>query len=247
VTEPAPRQVIREICARQGCRLAELGVDFDFEYSPPKGLETAPAMGKIDFRSSAPGRDSPLGPAALALLGRHQAANAAVALAVVEQLRSIGWTIPDQAARVGLAGLEWPARIEVVQRQPAVVIDTAHNLASTDALIDVLDESFSVRRRLLVFATTHDKDARGMLGRLLPKFDQVVLTRYLSNPRAVPPDELAAMAAELSRRPCRVSPDPADAWQQVCALAGADDLICVTGSFFLAAEIRAEIGPAAAS
>ena len=245
VTDAAPRQVIREICRQQGCRLAELGVDFDFVYCPPKGLESAPAMGSFDFHSSGPGRDAQLRHVALALLGRHQAANAAVALAVLDELRSIGWPIPDEAVRGGLARLEWPARVEIVQRQPVVVIDTAHNLASIDALIEVLDESFSVRRRLLVFATTHDKDARGMLQRLLPKFDHLVLTRYVSNPRAVPPEELAAMAAELSQRPCRVCQDPADAWQQVRALAGLDDLICISGSFFLAAEIRPRIRPAA--
>ena len=243
VTDPAPRRVIQEICRQRGCRLAELGIDFEVAYYPPTGLESAPAMGKIDFRSNGPGRDSSLLGAALALLGHHQAANAAVALAVVVELRSLGWTIPDEAVRVGLARLEWPARIELVQRQPAVVIDTAHNLASVDALVEVLDESFSVRRRLLLFATTYDKDVRGMLGRLLPKFDSVVLTRYLSNPRAVPPEELAAMAGQLSRQPCRVCQDPAHAWQQVRALAGADDLICVTGSFFLAAEVRRRVRP----
>ncbi len=241
VTDAGPRQVIREVCRVQACQLAELGVDFDFVYHPPKGLETAPALGKVDFHSSGAGGDRHRRGVKLALLGRHQAANAAVALALLEELRRIGWTIPEEAVRDGLAALTWPARVELVARRPAVVIDTAHNPASIDALIRVLDESFSVRRRLLVFATTYDKDMRGMLSRLLPGFDHVFLTRYLSNPRAVPPEELAAAAAEISQRPCRVCPSPAEAWTQVLALAGPDDLICVTGSFFLAAEIRQQI------
>jgi dihydrofolate synthase/folylpolyglutamate synthase len=247
VTDAGPRQVIRQICGQKGCRLVELGVDFDFAYHPPRKLETAPALGKVDFRWSSREGDYHLRGVPLALLGRHQAANAAVALAVLAELRRIGWTIPDEAVRVGLAELRWPARVELVARQPALVVDSAHNPASVDALIETLDESFSARRRLLVFATTYDKDVRGMLQRLVPAFDHLILTRYLSNPRAVPPEELAAVAAKISQRPSRVCRDPAEAWQLVCALAEPDDLICVTGSFFLAAEIRQLIRAASTS
>ena len=65
------------------------------------------------------------------------------------------------------------------------------------ALVEVLDESFSARRRLLVFATTQGKDVRGMLQRLLGRFDQVIFTRYLENPRGIPPEELQALAAAV--------------------------------------------------
>ena len=238
VLDSGPRQVIREICRREGCRLVELGVDFDFDYHPPRRLELAPATGKIDFWHKGQGKEHEFRDVSLSLLGHHQAANAAVALAVLAELRQTGWKVPERAIRVGLAKLEWPARVELVARRPAIVLDSAHNPASIDALTRVLDESFSAPRRLLVFATTHDKDVRGMLSRLLAKFDHVILTRYLNNPRAVPPEELAAAAAELTGRQCRVCRAPADAWEQVGTLAKPEDLICVTGSFFIAAEIR---------
>jgi len=64
---------------------------------------------------------------AIGLLGRHQAANAAVALAAVEELRRSGWNIPEAAIRRGLAEVVWPARVEVVARRPTVVLDAAHN------------------------------------------------------------------------------------------------------------------------
>jgi dihydrofolate synthase/folylpolyglutamate synthase len=108
-------------------------------------------------------------------------------------------------------------------------------------LLGVLEESFSAQRRLLIFATSRDKDARGMLRRLLSGFDQVIFTRYLTNPRAVPPQALAAMASELTGRNYGVSETPADAWEQVYRLAMPEDLICVTGSFFLAGELRRHI------
>ena len=238
VSDPAPREVIRGICRQRGSRLVELGVDFDFDYRPPRNLESAPAMGSIDFHYHGPAGEFACRDVSIALVGGHQAANAAVALAVLAELRQSGWEIPERAIRAGLSELSWPARVEVVAGRPAVVIDSAHNLASVDALVRVLDESFSARRRLLLFATTQEKDVRGMLSRLLGRFDHVILTRYLNNPRDVPPEELGALAAELTGHAFPVSQSPADAWEQVRALAGPEDLICVTGSFFIAAEIR---------
>ena len=130
----------------------------------------------------------------LGLAGRHQAANMAVALAALGQLQQVGWNIPEEAIRRGLAALAWPARVEVAARQPAVVLDGAHNAASVAALIETLGASFSPARRLLVFAASQDKDLRGMLRLLLGQFDEVLLTRYLDNPRAMPPEELQAIA-----------------------------------------------------
>jgi len=241
VTEPGPREVIRKTCQQRGCRLAELGVDFEFFYSPPRGLESAPAMGTIDFRDRDLDYVRSYDGVAVALLGRHQGANAAVALATLGRLARLGWVIPESAMREGLARLTWPARIELIARRPAVVIDAAHNVASVDALMEVLDESFSPRQRILVFATTREKDVRGMLQRLLGQFDQVILTRYSDNPRALALEDLAAAATAVTGREYRLCARPADAWDAARALATPDDLICVTGSFYLAAQMRQEV------
>ncbi len=241
VADPGPRGVIRQTCRRRGCRLTELGVDFDFQYTPPRGLDGSPGWGSIDFHN--PGADDPVDYAnvALGLLGSHQGANAAVAMATVAELQRAGWEIPEAAIRAGLAGLVWPARVELIARRPAVVIDAAHNVASVTALIRVLDESFSARRRVLIFATTQEKDIRGMLAELLGQFDHVILTRYLDNPRAVPVEELAAAASALTDREFGICAGPAEAWDEARRLAAPEDLICVTGSFFTAAQLRREV------
>jgi len=241
VTDPGPREVIREACRRLGSRLVELGVDFDVDYRPPLRLDRAPAMASIDFRQTTPGAETECRGVSVSLPGRHQAANAAVALAALAEVRRSGRTIPDEAIRAGLQDLDWPCRVEVVARRPAVVLDSAHNVASIDALARVLDESFCARRRLLVFATTQEKDARGMLSRLVGPFDEVFLTRYLNNPRSVPPEELGALVGELTGRQPHLCETPARAWEQARRAAAPDDLICATGSFFLAAEVRALI------
>ncbi len=128
--------------------------------------------------------------------------------------------------------------MEVVSRQPTVVIDTAHNRASIASLIETIEESFSPGPRLLVFATTQDKQVRDMLELLLPRFDRVILTRYTSNPRGFPLEELAALAAEIGGPLCETAPDPAAAWRRAQQITRPEQLVCVTGSFFLAAEIR---------
>ena len=248
VTVPEARAVIERVAKDNGSSLLQLDRDFTFDYRPPKDLQTTDHVGTLDMRwlGEHTGNADYEG-IMLSLVGRHQAANAAVALATVETLRKQGWDISETAIRDGLAQASCPARVEVVRGQPTVVIDAAHNVASIEALLATLDESFSCRRRVLVFATTQDKDCEGMLRALLPAFDTVVLTRYRNNPRYVPPEELADIAAKLmshGQPMTTVCNDPVEAWQAAQEKAATDDLICVTGSFFIAAEIRQLIRPA---
>ena len=85
-----------------------------------------------------------------------------------------------------------------------------------------------------------------MLEYLLPQFEEVILTRYLHNPRAIPPAELAALSEKIggggngppSRPRISVCPTPDSAWQTALARITPGHLVCITGSFFLAAELR---------
>jgi dihydrofolate synthase/folylpolyglutamate synthase len=118
------------------------------------------------------------------------------------------------------------------------MVDAAHNVASIAALLEVLRESFSAARKRLIFSTSRDKDARGMLRLLLPVFDEVTLTRYQDNPRGMPVEELDTLARELGSSHHQLAADPAAAWQMASAGVRPADLIVVTGSFFIAAEVR---------
>lgn len=172
------------------------------------------------------------------LRGRHQADNTALALGLVDRLRLADHLIPAAAVHAGLARVQWPARVEVLGRNPTVVIDAAHNWASAKALVATLKDDFPQRRRILVFASTLDKDVRGQLRLLLPEFETVILTRYVDNPRAVPPEELRSLVHGLSDHPVHVTQEPVSAWKLACRLADPADLIVITGSFFLVAELR---------
>jgi dihydrofolate synthase / folylpolyglutamate synthase len=241
VVDDEPRRVIRA-AARAACSpLRQSRVDFDYAYHPPRGVEASEVPARVDVRLAFPDPPRRYDRLGLSLLGRHQAANAAVAVAALAELETRGFTIAEFALRRGLSSLVWPARVEVVARRPTVVVDAAHNAASVSALLATLDESFSARERVLVFATTRDKDVGGMLPLLLARFDHVILTRYASNPRGVPLDELAAIAASLGATNTSLAAAPAQAWDAVRARAMPDDLVCVTGSFYIAGEMRREM------
>lgn len=241
VSQPGPREVIRQAACQRGSPIVELDGDFHFHYTPPHDLERTAEPGRIEFQYRAGNVSHTLRDVRLGLVGQHQGANAAVALATLVLLQEQGWKIPEEAIRQGLASVVWPARVEVIARRPTIVIDAAHNLASIHALIIALDESFTAWRRILVFATTQEKDIRAMVVAAAGRFGEVILTQYLDNPRAVPVEDLHAIAREAVPRQYRVCPTPAEAWDVARTLASPDDLICVTGSFFIAAQMRHEI------
>jgi dihydrofolate synthase/folylpolyglutamate synthase len=163
-----------------------------------------------------------------------------VAVAVIDRLRRAGVPIPDEAVATGLKTVEWPARVEILGHRPTVVLDCAHNRPSVDALLATFEESvpnMSVRR--LVFAVSNDKPWVEMLRRLAEYFSVYYLTTYGTNPRCVPPTELADVVRKvLPRADVRTYGTAAAAWAAARADAGPDDLVCVTGSVFLAGELR---------
>jgi dihydrofolate synthase/folylpolyglutamate synthase len=237
VTAPEAADVIRQACRERRAPLWELGTDFRYSYEP--GQVTADALLSARVRIDA-GDQAPLTihHAPLALLGEHQAANAAVAVACIERLRSEGWRISDEAVAEGLATVHWPARLELLGRRPLVVLDCAHNVASTVALVETLRASFPPCRRWLVFAGSSDKDLAGMFRVLAPHFEHVYLTVYKSSARGAPPEQLAELLRQTAGLPYTICRTAADAWQAARSRAGEGDLICVTGSVFLAGELR---------
>ena len=239
-TIPEARQAIAEVCRQRRARLWQLGQHIHYQYSETAHMaeagSTVLGAGTAQVDVTTPCRIWPA--VRLALAGEHQAHNAAMALGAVDVLRERGWNVPEQAAYDGMAAVKWPVRIEVLAHRPTVIVDAAHNWASIAALLRTLERSYSARRKILVFATSKDKDVTGMLRQLVPSFDTVILSQYLNNPRAVPCEQLQRMVVAISEHPAHLTPDPATAWKLAQHLAQPDDLICVAGSFFIATEMR---------
>lgn len=231
------RAAIRRVARQRRAPLREIDVDFLETYEPPPSPLTRPAAGRVAVRTWR--NDWP--PFELPLLGAHQAHNAAVALASLDALAELGLIVPREAVRQGFAALRWPARVEILGESPYLVVDGAHNVASARALAETLQTCFPPTSRTLVFGTTRDKDLHGQLQALLPAFDILIATRYVENPRSVPPEEIAAAIRVLDGRSPRLAADPSEALAMARDASPRDGLICVTGSLFLAAEARALI------
>jgi dihydrofolate synthase/folylpolyglutamate synthase len=226
---------IREIARQRRSPLRELDVHFSYTYEPPPQRITRPTPGTVSVRTWE--REWPS--IRLPLLGAHQAQNAACALCAIDVLTARGLVIDADAVQGGFDRMTFPARVEVVGEAPWIVIDGAHNVASAEALAETLHTCVPEGPRTLVFGTTREKDLRGQLRVLLPLFDRFVATRYVENPRSVPPHEIAEAIFELSGRLAAIEPSPAAALRRAHRVAPNEGVICVTGSLFLAAEARA--------
>jgi dihydrofolate synthase/folylpolyglutamate synthase len=241
VADGEARDAIRRIAQLYRCPLRELGTDFGYDAIAPEPPLVRPTPGMVEARTWR----TEWGRVSLPLLGPHQAHNAAVAFAALDALAEVepGLAVgPDDVAR-GFAALQWPARVEVVAEKPWLVIDGAHNAASAAALADTLATCFPPTRRTLIFGTTREKDLEGQLKALLPRFDLIIATRYVENPRAVAPEDVAAAVFALCGRTAKLAGGPAEALELARHLTAPEDLICVTGSLFLAAESRAIVMP----
>ena len=182
----------------------------------------------------------------LPVIGGHQLINAVVATEACKQFLGDDGVSLD-AVRAGLAEAQIPVRIELIRSEPPVIVDSAHNPASIVSLVQSVNESFPGSRRVAVFAASRDKDVRAMLRSIAECFDSVVLTEFGESSRSMPLAELTKLAEELQVelresgiRACTFECviGPKAAWKAAFEMPDAE-LICVTGSFFLAAEIRA--------
>jgi dihydrofolate synthase/folylpolyglutamate synthase len=158
-------------------------------------------------------------------------------VALVDALRPGGVQIPADIIRQGLANAYWPGRLETLSRQPAILLDSAHNRDSATRLKNAL-ATFPHDRLILLFGVSSDKDIAGMLEILGDEADAILLTRSF-HPRAADPAQLAAVARRIHPdKTIIVTEDVESGLQQAQALARPDDLILATGSIFVVAAVR---------
>ena len=182
------------------------------------------------------------------LLGDHQLENAATAIAALEALASRGVSIATESIVRGLAKVRWPGRLEILRQKPLFLVDGAHNAESARRLKEAIKQYFDFQRLVLIIGASSDKDIAGIVGELAPLSPLAIATRS-RHPRALAPSLLQqelinqGVATELTE-------SVAAAAGRALAQAGPKDLICATGSLFVAAEaieyvkgIRPEIYP----
>lgn len=176
----------------------------------------------------------------IAMLGEHQAYNAAMALGLTDLFLEYMDREPLDSVVLKRAWRSYtlPARMEMVDAKPWRLVDGAHNPASAWAAAETVTEAFSTRKRTLIFGVAEDKDWRTMLRVLAPLFQTVVFTPF-DSPRAADPAELAAfIEKEYPGIKTASAIDPAHALELAEGFTPEDGLILITGSLYLAGEMR---------
>jgi len=172
------------------------------------------------------------------LVGEHQVENAAVACGIVDVLRERGKAdVPESAVATGFGRVEAPARVEVMGTSPLVIVDGAHNPMAMEVLTKAVGGHFKWKRLVLLFAMATDKDIPGSLDVLLPLADEVFFT-VTNSPRAAKPENLRHLALARGATRVHCDADEPAAFKAALAATGPDDLLLVTGSLYLAGDLR---------
>jgi dihydrofolate synthase/folylpolyglutamate synthase len=175
----------------------------------------------------------------LKMLGAYQKTNAAVAVAAVELFS--GAALDDAAVREALGNTFVPGRLEVISTQPMCIFDGSHNPPGMAETVASLQQILQRRRIIAVVSILRDKEALEMMRSLMPACDIVFATQS-SSPRALAADELAAIVAKLGKGPeVFIDADPKSAMISAYRLATSNQVVLVTGSLTLVADLKREL------
>ncbi|CEP67063.1 Folylpolyglutamate synthetase [Moorella glycerini] len=225
---PEALEVISRTCREKGATLYRVGRDVTWQER-----RVSLAGGEFDLQGQLGTYEGLRTP----LLGRHQLENAAIAVTVVEAaVRHHGLGVTATHIRHGLAQASWPGRLEIMHREPMVVIDGAHNVDGARTLRRALEEIFSYRQLILVLGMLADKEREKVVAELAPKAAAVIVTRP-NNPRAGEWQSLAGLVRRYVEQVEVIESIPA-ALNRALHIAGPSDLICVTGSLYMVADAR---------
>jgi len=226
-------RVVRQRARDQAAPLFEAGRQFEIEIEE----DAVEAVGaRLRYREP----DGFEVDAVLAVPGVHTATNAGLALASLRRLRAHDDRRLAAAARRGLAQTSLPGRVEILERRPWVVVDSAHTEASARALVRVLDR-MPARRRHLVLSVSGGKALGAILDALLPRAAAVTVTRAEAH-RSLDPDELAAAIRQRAPELALTAiPDARQAVLRVREQLAESDLLCATGSVYLAGIARSAL------
>jgi len=172
----------------------------------------------------------------LPLVGAHQAKNCALVLGALEIMREQGnISIDDETIRNALAQVHCPARVEVIGKNPLIIMDYAHTVDSMRFLRRSLLENFKFHKLILILGFAQDKDLDNILKEIVTVGDSIIVTRS-QNPRAAPPEDLSQRIEKLCGKRAEITDNTQDAVTAAKRIASKEDLICITGSAYVAGE-----------
>ncbi|HEX8991915.1 MAG TPA: folylpolyglutamate synthase/dihydrofolate synthase family protein [Anaerolineales bacterium] len=226
--KPEALEVLVRVAAEHKAPFTLVGRDITFE-----GLRHS-----LDGQSLKVRKDQDAYMYTIPLLGAHQVQNAAVAAAALWTIREQRIGVPDQAIQDGLAAVQWPARFQVVRREPPVIFDSAHNQDSFARLRQALEDYFPGRPAYLVFGASEDKNIPGMFEEIKPVVRLILISKSF-HPRALEPEKIAALADQAGI-PHEIAPSVGAAFGRALEMSEKDGSIVLSaGSMFVTAEVMA--------
>ena len=229
---PEVEAVLQRVAAKVGAPFDVCGKSIEFSYR----FESSRLLGPHN-RICLTTPNSKFEHLAVPLLGEHQAINCGLALSVLDKLKQRGIAINDARAMEGLTKTQLPGRMELISQTPRVLVDGAHNAASLDALMRAIGQHVLYDSMVLIFGCCGDKDIGGMLDRITSGADKVIFTP-VNNIRTADPEELAARYVEQYGKMAQVARSLPDALEIAYRAVSKEDLITITGSFYLVGEAK---------
>ena len=242
----APQQleavhVVTAEAEKHGARLVQVGKDWLFapgsRQSKGQSLYVWPAseQGLMDaYVNSAGGEEWTPPRYQIPLLGFHQVVNAAVAYAALMEAKKLGLELQEGSVREGFLAVEWPGRFQILNGDPVIIVDAAHNRDSALKLRLALDDYYPGQPVTLIFGASADKDIEGMLTELIPRVTRIIVTQA-DHPRAEKPERVAEIAHSHGIRVETALP-VSQAILRAIKIARPGEVILVCGSLFVAGE-----------
>ena len=155
-------------------------------------------------------------------------------MGVLEILKEQGLiSISNKVVRKAMSRVQCPARVELVGTNPFIILDYAHTVASMRSLKNALLENFTFSKLILILGFSQDKDMDNILKEIAPSGHVIIVTRS-QNPRAAPPEDLSHRIERLCNKQPQIADNARDAVKLAREMASPDDLICITGSAYVA-------------
>ncbi len=180
----------------------------------------------------------------LTLLGNHQLMNSAIAIAVIQSLRTQGWTISDDDIRTGMANTQWAGRLQWIEfdlngKSCKILIDGAHNEAAANYLRQFVDEAFPDQRKRWVIGILNTKDQLGILKALLHP-DDLLFSVPVPNPATTPPQDLAELATSILKSKPQSYPSLELGLEAAFDDLRSQDMVILCGSLYLVGEFLSQ-------
>ncbi len=172
----------------------------------------------------------------LALLGKYQLLNASVAVHAIEELIGQGAKISKDNILMGLTNVKWPARMEVMNEKPLVVIDGAHNIDGIEKLTESIDMYFNYNKIILILGILADKEVEEMIKIIVPKVSRVITVTPHSE-RAELSEELKTQVEKYTND-CEAIENYKEAYEKALSYCQEEDLLLVSGSLYMVGDMR---------